>query len=346
MFHPEGIYSAFMTSFRPDGSMNEQVIRDMVEFMISKGVDGIFPVSTVGEFVHMSMEERKRLMKIVVEQAKGRVAIVAGIGASCPRKSVELARYAKEIGADAVVLLAPYFFINPQDIVEKYVEVVARSVDIPLILYNIPFFTNPILPDTVERLCRIPNIVAIKDSSGNLINLMNNIEQSKKIRDDFNVLIGYEEGLFPALMAGAKGCFTATVGILPEIMKDIYTSTLRGDYQRAREVQFSIIGLIRLMKVPLFPFGFKAGMEARGFPMGPPLQAFSAQQEEVYQRTKAEITEQIGKLVAGYSVGSTTVPTYESRDFSTQRKSIASTDMDIEKIVRQVVSELSTSKKS
>ncbi|MCK5526064.1 MAG: dihydrodipicolinate synthase family protein, partial [Candidatus Latescibacteria bacterium] len=187
MFRPQGIYPAMMTPFDDRGEIHEPVVRDIVDFVIEKGVDGIFPVSTCGEFVHMDLGQRKRLMELVVDQNRGRVPITPGIGATCPNQSIELAEYAKQLRCDAVVLLAPYFFLNTQDIVEKYVEVVARAVDIPLILYNIPFFTNPILPDTVEKLCSLKNIVAMKDSSGNMINLLNNIDQARKVDSDFHV---------------------------------------------------------------------------------------------------------------------------------------------------------------
>ena len=333
MFRPQGLYPAFMTAFDQSGNMNEPVVRDMVDFMIERGVDGIFPGSTCGEFVHMDLNERKRLIEIVVDQVRGRVAVTPGIGATCPRKSVELAEHAKQLGCDAVVLLAPYFFVSTQDIVEKYVEVVAAAVDIPVVLYNIPFFTNPILPDTVEKLCRLPNIVAIKDSSGNMVNLVNNIDQSRQVNPDFHVLIGYEEGLYPALMAGAKGCFTASVGIIPEVMRDIYDSTMRGDYDHARERQYSILRLIRLMKVPPFPLGFKVGMEARGFPMGPPQQPLSSQQEQVYVRVRSEIFEYIDRLVGPKAQARPSEGASTSGDG-------APSPADIERIVRQVLTEV------
>ena len=326
MFRPQGIYPAMMTPFDDRGEIHEPVVRDIVDFVIEKGVDGIFPVSTCGEFVHMDLGQRKRLMELVVDQNRGRVPITPGIGATCPNQSIELAEYAKQLRCDAVVLLAPYFFLNTQDIVEKYVEVVARAVDIPIILYNIPFFTNPILPDTVEKLCSLKNIVAIKDSSGNMINLLNNIDQARKVDSDFHVLIGYEEGLFPALMAGAKGCFTASAGIIPEIMKGIYTHTLAGNYDQAREMQYSILELIRLMKVSNFPVGFKAGMEARGFPMGPHLQPLPAADAAVYERVKAQIFDLIHRLVGDAPPKSVRPAAPPNRD-------------QIERIVQEVLSQ-------
>jgi len=332
MYRPEGINVAFMTPFTDDGRIDELVVREMAEWLVNKGVHGIFPVSTCGEFMHMSIDERKWLMDVTIDQVRGRCAVTPGIGATCPRQSIALAKHAKESGADAVVIMAPYFYTNTQDIVEKYVDVVADAVDIPIVLYNIPFFTNPILPETVARLCQHPNIVAIKDSSGSLVNLMNNIDLATSIRPDFHVLIGYEEGLFPALMAGAKGCMTATSGILPEIMLDIYNSYKAGNYQRAFERQRSIIKLIRLMKIPNFPQGFKWGMEARGFRMGPPQQPISDAHAPAAYRAKEEIFAEIHRLIGSATTAPVATVASEA--------ATAPTGQDIEAIVRQVIAQL------
>lgn len=335
MYRPEGINVAFMTPFTNEGRIDEQVVREMAEWLVVKGVHGIFPVSTCGEFMHMSIEERKWLMDVTIDQVRGRCAVTPGIGATCPRQSIALARHAKESGADAVVILAPYFFTNTQDIVEKYVEVVADAVDMPIVLYNIPFFTNPILPQTVERLAQRSNIVAIKDSSGNLVNLMNNIDLATSVRPDFHVLIGYEEGLFPALMAGAKGCMTATSGILPEIMLDIYNSYKRGDYQNAYERQRSIIKLIRLMKIPNFPQGFKWGMEARGFRMGPPQQPISEAHAPAAYRAKEEIEAEIHRLLG--TIGAAAAPAHAALAGAAPAQPASE---QIETLVRQVIAQL------
>ena len=272
---PEGVIVAMLIPFKEDGRINEIEVRKLVNFLIDSGVDGIFPVSSCGEYVHMDMDERKYLIDIVTDENNGRVAIVPGTGAICYEKSIELADYAKEKGCSAVVLHGPYFFKNINDVVEEHLKKVAIAVDIPIFLYNIPFFANEVTPQIAHDLCDLPNVVGIKDSSGNMINVMNLIEMTRKIKPDFKVLVGVEEILYPSLAAGGNGCMTATAGILPEFMVGIYDNFLNGNHSYALELQLAILEFIRTMKSVNFPQGFKEALDLRGIKMGPPKMAYS-----------------------------------------------------------------------
>ena len=142
MFYPEGVYVAMLTPFDGDGAINEEEVRRMVDFAIDRGVDGLFPVSTVGEFIHMTLEEKVRLTETVVDQSRGRVKVTPGVGTTHPDHSIELARKAKKLGCDGVVVAPPYFYPLSQEMIEKYFETIADAVDIPIIIYNIPLFIN------------------------------------------------------------------------------------------------------------------------------------------------------------------------------------------------------------
>ena len=275
MFKPEGVYVAMLTPFKQDGRIHEQEMRKMVDFQIQKGVDGLFPVSSVGEYIHMTREEKVTLMEMVHDQAKGRVPITPGVGSSHPEEAVFLAEQAKAIGCDAVVIAPPYFFPLSQTMIEQYFETIIDAVDIPVILYNIPLFTQPLNYDIVRRLARKPNVVAMKDSSGSMVDFLHFMDGVRIEKGEMNFLTGREETLLPCLMMGGKGCMTATAGILPEVMVEIYQCFLSGDYERARELQFSILSVIRTMFSLPFPLGFKIAIEMRGFNMGPPKQPLS-----------------------------------------------------------------------
>lgn len=216
------------------------------------------------------MAERKFLIDVVVDEARGRVDIIPGKGATCYHKSIELASYAKEAGCSAVVLHGPYFFKNTSEVVEGHLRKVAESVDIPIFLYNIPFFANEVTPAIAEKLCSMPNVVGIKDSSGNMVNVMNLIEMTRKVDPDFKVLVGVEEIMLPALLMGGRGCMTATAGILPEFMVGIYKAFIDKNINLAYNLQFAILPLIREMKSVNFPQGFKEALSLRGIKMGPP----------------------------------------------------------------------------
>jgi len=300
MFKPEGIYVAMMTPFE-DGTINEKVVRQMVDFVIEKGVSGIFPISSVGEFIHLDFEEKVYLMQIVHDQARGRVPVTPGIASTRPKDCIRLAQKAQEIGCEAVVVAPPYYYPISQDNMERHFEMICDAVDISVILYNIPLFAPPISYDVVKRLSRRKNVVAMKDSSGSMVDLLHYIDKIRLIGEELSFLVGREDILFPALMMGAKGCMTATAGIMPEIMVGIYKAWQKGDYDKARELQFSVLLLIRAMFSAPFPLGFKTALEVRGFNMGPPQQPLSDAEYFKFLGTKSRIEKIMDPILSNLS---------------------------------------------
>jgi dihydrodipicolinate synthase/N-acetylneuraminate lyase len=187
------------------------------------------------------------------------------------------------------VIAPPYFFPLSQEMIEKYFEAIIDAVDIPVILYNIPLFTQPLHNDVVKRLSRRKNVVGMKDSSGSMVDFMHFMDKIRLAREETNFLTGREETFFACLMVGGKGCMTATAGILPEIMVGIYNAWKEGRYDRARELQFSILLAVRAMFAMPFPLGFKVALETRGFEMGPPKQPLSDAEQFKYGTVKARI---------------------------------------------------------
>jgi len=303
-FRPEGVYVAMMTPFREDGSVNGEEVRRMVSFLVGKGVDGIFPLSSVGEYIHLSFEEKALLMETVHEEAKGKVAVTPGATGTNPRQSIALARKAEEIGCEAVVISPPYYYPISQENLEHHIEMVADAVDIPIILYNIPLFSTPISYDVVKRLARRENIVGMKDSSGSMVDFLHYMDKIRLIGEDLAILVGREEIFFPALMVGASGCLSATCGIVPEIMVRIYIAWKENDYERARHLQFSILLLVRAMFSVPFPIGFKTALQIRGFDMGPPVQSLSEAEQFRYAGVKSRIEKIMRPILEGLSVPS------------------------------------------
>lgn len=292
MFKPEGVYFAMVTPFK-DGKINEKVVRQIVEFDIQNGVDGLFPVSTCGEFIHMDFNEKVRLIEIVHDQAKGRAKVAPGIGTTNPRDSIALAKEAERIGCDLVVLTAPYYFPISQGMLEEHAKRVAASVKIPVSLYNIPSMTTGFSTEIVANLSKIENIVSIKDSSGSMVsalNYMSAIEDAGTSKK-FNFLTGREDCLLPMLVMGAKGCFTGCSGIVPEIMVKIYEDFNNGNLKEAKDLQYQVVQLLNAMFEVPFPYGLKLAMEIRGFSMGEPVQPLSQQDEKrlPQQREKIEM---------------------------------------------------------
>lgn len=289
MFKPAGIYAAMLTPFKTDGDINEAVLRHMIDFMIAKGLHGVFPISSVGEFVHLSLEQCYRFMEVVVEQARGKIAVIPGVSSTCAENSIKLTRKAEALGCDGVVICPPYYYPISQESMEKHFELVAGATRLPVILYNIPLFAAPISADVVQRLSRRANIVGMKDSSGSMVDLMHYMDKVRRTGADLSFLVGREEILAPALSAGACGCMTASAGIIPEIMVGIWEAWQAGDYGKANRTQQAMLPLIRAMFAAPFPVGFKAALEMRGFAMGPYKQPLSAGEEEKLQGVKAGI---------------------------------------------------------
>ena len=202
MFKPTGIMPALVTPFTEDGKqVDEGQLRALVDYCITQGVHGLVPCGTTGEFVNMSVGEKKRVIEVVVDQADGRVAVVAGTGASGTDQALDMTTYAKNVGADAALIVTPYYLKPTSRGIYEHFFTIASKVDLPLILYNIPQCTGLPLPwQTVEDLAQIPNIVGVKDSSGQLSFILAVLE---KVRDKINVMCGHDEVVVAALAAGA-----------------------------------------------------------------------------------------------------------------------------------------------
>ena len=277
MFKPEGVYFAMVTPFK-NGKVNEKVLRQLVEFDVQQGVHGLFPVSTSGEFIQMDFAEKVRMMEIVADQAAGRVAVTPGVTAPNPRECIALAKEAKRIGCNAVVVSPPYYIPLTQGMVQAHVEAVARAVDMPVILYNIPAFTSPISLGTLEKLCALPNVVAMKDSTGSMQDATHIVDTIRLAgrADTFSFFTGREDAVVPALALGAKGCVTAASGIVPETMVGIWDNYKKGNYDKAKELQYSVLEMIRIWSELPLPVGLKTALAVRGFDMGEPVQPLSA----------------------------------------------------------------------
>ncbi|MDH5702502.1 MAG: dihydrodipicolinate synthase family protein, partial [Candidatus Bathyarchaeota archaeon] len=196
MFKPKGILPALVTPFTDDGKeLSEDRLRNLVNHCIELGVSGVVPCGTTGEFVNLTVDEKKRLIDIVVDEVNGRVVVVAGTGASGTDQALELTKYAKDAGADAALIVTP-FYLKPTDRgIYEHFSTVATEVDLPIILYNIPQCTGVWLTwQMVEDLAEIPNIVGLKDSSGELKYILAVLE---KVRDKINVMCGYDEVVLP-----------------------------------------------------------------------------------------------------------------------------------------------------
>jgi 4-hydroxy-tetrahydrodipicolinate synthase len=244
-FVPKGVMPALVTPFTKDGGIIEEGFKQVIDYSISKGATGVVPAGTTGEFLYMRTEERKKLLRLTVELVDGRVPIIAGTGQNSTRASVELTKYAADLGCDAALVVSPYF-LRPAD--KGYYEhyaAVARKGDIPVILYNIPQCTLGVLQsNVVEDLAELDNIVAIKESSGSIPHVLELIE---KLRGKIPVVIGHDECFLSAVSAGATAAIMASGNLMPHIWLEIMKNIRSGNIEKAAELQLSVQTLSRII---------------------------------------------------------------------------------------------------
>ena len=297
MFKPEGICVAMILPYNKDGSINEEELKKLLNFQLDKGVHGFLPLGSIGEFIHLSKEEKIKVIEIVVETVNGRAYVIPNVGSSHPKKSIKLALEAKKLGCSGVLISPPYYYKLSNDMIEKYFEEIIDAVDMPVILYNIPGFTQPLSYGIVKRLSQRKNVVGMKDSSGSMVDFLNFMDEVRLIGGDMNFLTGREETFFTSLMMGAKGSITGIAAILPEYMVSIYTHWKQRNFDRSRQLQISILEAMRAMNSLPFPMGFKVALEIRGFKMGPPRQPFSDIQKSRSNTVRAKIEKTIKPLL-------------------------------------------------
>jgi 4-hydroxy-tetrahydrodipicolinate synthase len=288
---------ALVTPFTEKGKeLNEGSLRRLVESCIKQGVDGVVPCGTTGEFVNLTLDEKRKLIDVVVDEANGKVAVVAGTGASGTDEALRMTKYAKDAGADAALIVTP-FYLKPTDRgAYQHFHTIATEVDLPIILYNIPQCTGVQLSwQMVEDLADIPNVVGLKDSSGELKFILAVLE---KVREKINVMCGYDEVVLPALAAGASGAILASANVIPNIWVEIYKAVQNTELEKARELQYKVQKIARII-ARSGVVGAKEALNMMGMEVGSVRKPLSVGGELTYEaREELRLDlEKIGKIV-------------------------------------------------
>lgn len=259
MFH--GAMVAIVTPFR-NGRLDTPALKKLVEFQVRNGTSGIVPCGTTGESATLSFEEHEKVIDVVIEAAKGRVPVVAGTGSNNTKEAVVLTRYAKKAGADAALVITPYYNKPTQKGLVAHFQAVAESVDIPIVLYNVPGRTGVnMAPETVARLAEVRNIVGIKEASGNLTQICEILRTTPK---GFCVLSGDDALYYPMLALGAKGVISVVSNVAPKEMAEIYAAYAAGRTERARELHFRLWPLMQVLFVETNPIPAKTAVAMMG----------------------------------------------------------------------------------
>lgn len=257
----KGSIVAIVTPFK-NGEIDEEGLRQLVEFQIENGTDGIVPCGTTGESPTLDYQEHDRVVEIVVDQVKKRIPVIAGTGSNSTREAIEITEHAKRVGADGALLITPYYNKPSQEGLYRHYKTVAEAVALPQILYNVPGRTAVnMLPETVARLAEISNIVAIKEATGSL-------QQASEIialcGDKIDVLSGDDFVTFPLMACGGVGVISVTANIMPKEVADMIDLFNAGKMEEARQLHLKLLKISTAMFIETNPVPVKAALGLMG----------------------------------------------------------------------------------
>jgi 4-hydroxy-tetrahydrodipicolinate synthase len=257
----EGVLTAVVTPFR-DGAVDEPALRNLVDLQIEAGIDGLVPCGSSGEAATLSHAEHRRVVEIVVQAARGRVPVVAGTGSNSTREAIELTQHAKAAGADGALLISPYYNKPTQEGIFLHYAEVARATSFPLLAYNIPGRTaSNILPATIARMADVPQIVGVKEASGDVGQIA---EVIARCPEDFAVLAGDDAMTLPLLALGGRGVIATTANVAPSAMVQMIRAFRVGDVAEARRIHYRLLSLFQVLFCETNPIPVKAALALMG----------------------------------------------------------------------------------
>jgi 4-hydroxy-tetrahydrodipicolinate synthase len=258
----KGSIVAIVTPMQGDGSLDLAAFRALIDFHVSQGTDAIVVVGTTGESPTVDVDEHEKLIQVAVEHAAKRVPIIAGTGANSTREAIELARFARKVGADASLTVVPYYNKPTQEGMYLHFKAIAEAVEMPHILYNVPGRTGcDMNNDTTLRLAQIPGIIGIKDATGNIERGSDLMQRAPK---EFAVYSGDDASTLALMLLGAVGTVSVTANVAPKLMHEMCAAALNREVAKAREINSRLLGLHRHLFVEANPIPVKWALARMG----------------------------------------------------------------------------------
>lgn len=292
MFH--GTITALITPFK-DGTIDEEAYRAHIEWQIEQGVNGLVPCGTTGESATMSHAEHEAAIHICVDQVKGRVPVIAGAGSNNTTEAVSLTKHAKSVGADAVLLISPYYNKPTQEGIFQHFKAINDEVAIPMFVYNVPGRTGSnILPSTQARMAReLGHVIGCKEATANLVQISDIIEQCP---EDFILLSGDDFTVVPTYSIGGKGVISVVSNVLPNTMSRLTAACERGDYAEARKLHYELEPLNRAMFMESNPIPCKTALALMGRMSGEMRLPLCAPSEKTLDTLKTLLSSRYGLI--------------------------------------------------
>jgi len=259
----KGAFTALITPFDEKGDFDEKSFRNIISFQIKSNIDGIVPCGTTGESPSLEKEDYEKVIKAAVDSANGKIPVIAGTGSNSTRHAVELTKMAADIGADASLLVCPYYNKPTQEGLYRHFSEIAKKVDIPLVIYNIQGRTGINMEtQTLSRLAKEhSNIVAVKEASGNISQMMDVLSELPK---EFSVLSGDDNLTFPLMALGGKGVISVASNIIPKEMHELTDNMLNGKIDKAKKIHYSMLPLFKAIFIETNPIPIKTALSMKG----------------------------------------------------------------------------------
>jgi 4-hydroxy-tetrahydrodipicolinate synthase len=255
-----GVYTALVTPFRGK-EVDYQGMRNNIRFQIGQGISGILPLGTTGESPTITHDEKKNIIKLAVEEAKGKVPVMVGTGSNATNATIQYTQIAKELGADMALIVTPYYNKPTQDGIYQHFKTVNDAVDIPIIIYNIQGRTGTnILTETMVKLADLPNIIGVKEASGNINQIGDVIQGIVNSGKDFSVMSGDDSITLPLLALGGHGVISVVSNLLPERVVAMVHAALNNDFHTAAKIHFELLPLFIGAFIETNPIPIKAAM--------------------------------------------------------------------------------------
>ena len=265
----KGTYTALVTPFKEDESIDFDKLKNLFDFQLKNQVDGLVILGTTGETPSLLEDEQKLLIDFAVKHLKGKTKIIIGTGTYSTLKTIKLTKQAEEAGADMVLIVTPYYNKPTQEGIFRHFQAVAASSSMPIIVYNIQGRTGRnIETDTLRRLADLPTVKGVKEASGNVEQMMEVIDLIAHNRDDFSVLSGDDALTLPLMALGGDGVISVVSNLIPGLIKEMVDTALSGDFVRAKKMHYNLLPLFRSAFIETNPTPIKEALNMAGFAVG------------------------------------------------------------------------------
>lgn len=266
----EGTTVAMVTPFTREDTVDEEGMRENMNYLLERGVNGLLAAGTTGESATITHQEQKKMMEILVDEVKGKAAAVAGAGSNSSKEALDLVKYAEDVGADYALVITPYYNKPQQHGLYEHYKMLSESVDIPIIVYNVPSRTGTDIDvETIGRVAQLDNIVAIKEANPDLDKVSQTIHKLKSLgQEDFLVLSGNDNLTLPMICQGCKGVISVVGNVDPARMSAMVNKAMEGDFQGAQDLHYELYDLMKVLFVESNPVPAKEALNMMGRPSG------------------------------------------------------------------------------